>query len=160
MEKIVFLTPDFAVTGQLNAEDFTEAARLGFKVIVNNRPDGEEESQLPNHAAAAYAWRSGLSYHYIPAGKLDLFSDPIVDAAEAVLAGGGPVLAYCKSGMRCAIVWAAASARSLPVDQVLAVLANAGFDFDFLSDDLEEQSLAGSRYAGQRETGVALQEAA
>ncbi|MGO8953749.1 MAG: TIGR01244 family sulfur transferase [Rhodomicrobium sp.] len=146
MEKIVFLTPQFAVAGQLEAEDIAEAARLGFKVIVNNRPDGEEEHQLPSHVAAAHAWRLGLSYHYIPSGKLELFSDRVVDASETALAAAdGPVLAYCKSGTRSSIIWAAVSARSLPVDEVLAVLLSAGFDFDFLSDDLEEQAVAGRR---------------
>ncbi len=159
MEKIVFLTPDFAVTGQLGAEDFAEAARLGFKAIVNNRPDGEEDGQLPDHAAAGQALRAGLSYHYIPAGKLDLFSDRVVDAADAAFAAGGPVLAYCKSGIRCAIIWAAASARDLPVDAVLGVLSAAGFDFDFLREDLEQQALAGSRRAGM-ETEEALLKAA
>jgi sulfide:quinone oxidoreductase len=153
MAKIVFLSPHFAVAGQLEAEDFAEAARLGFKVIINNRPDGEEEHQLPNHAAADQARRLALSYHHIPSGKLDLFSDQVVDASEAAFAAAdGPVLAYCRSGTRCAIIWAAVSARSLPVDEVLATLLSAGFDFDFLRDDLEEQ-------AGRRD-GAALREAA
>jgi len=161
MEKIVFLTPHFAVAGQLEAEDFSEAARLGFKVIINNRPDGEEEHQLPNQIAAAHALRSALSYHYIPSGKLDLFSDQVVDASETALAAAdGPVLAYCRSGTRCAIIWAAVSARSLPVDEVVAALLSAGFDFDFLRDDLEQQAAAGSQYAGRRDDGAALREAA
>jgi hypothetical protein len=50
------------------------------------------------------------------------------------------VLAHCKSGLRSAIVWAAASARSQPVDCVLAALAAAGFELDFLRDDLEQQA--------------------
>ncbi len=161
MQKITFLTPDFAVAGQLEAQDFAEIARLGFKVIINNRPDGEEENQLLNHAAASRASLSGLGYHYIPSGKLELFSDQVVDAAEAALAtANGRVLAYCKSGTRSAIIWAAASARGLPVDEVLALLSNAGFDFDFLRDDLELQAAAGSRFAADRETGLALREAA
>jgi uncharacterized protein (TIGR01244 family) len=145
MEKIVYITPDFAVTGQLSADDFQSAAKLGFKAIVNNRPDGEEETQLPSHLAAAHAWGAGLGYSHIPAGKLDLFSDPVVDTTEAAIAAaGGPVLAYCKSGMRCAIIWAALSARKAPVDEVLARLARAGFDFDFLSDEFEEQAARGA----------------
>jgi uncharacterized protein (TIGR01244 family) len=146
MEKIVYITPGFAVSGQLEAADFEGIAKLGFKAIVNNRPDGEEEGQLPSHAAATLAWDAGLHYSHIPAGKLDLFSDPVVETAEAAIAGaGGPVLAYCKSGTRSAIIWAAVSARSLPVDEVLALLANAGFELDFLSDELEEQAALGSR---------------
>ncbi len=143
--KFVHLTPNFAVAGQLEAEDFPEIARLGFKTVVNNRPDGEEHGQLPDREAAGHALRTDLAYHYIPSGKLALFSDPVVDAAEAVIATSGPVLAYCKSGTRSAIIWAAASARTQAVDEVLLQLANAGFDFDFLSDELEDQAAAGAR---------------
>jgi sulfide:quinone oxidoreductase len=147
MEKIVYITPDFAVAGQLGENDFAEIARLGFGTVINNRPDGEEDGQLHSDAAASLAWRSGLAYHYIPSGKLDLFSDPVVDTAEAAIAGGagGKVLAYCRSGTRSAIIWAAVAARSLPVDEVLSLLTNAGFDFDFLSDEFEEQARVGSR---------------
>ena len=147
MEKIVYITPEFAVAGQLDANDFSEIARLGFGTVINNRPDGEEDGQLHSDAAASLAWRSGLAYHYIPSGKLDLFSDPVVDAAEAVIAGSasGKVLAYCKSGTRSAIIWGAVSARGLAVDEVLSLLTNAGFDFDFLSDEFEEQARVGSR---------------
>ena len=147
MEKIVYITPDFAVAGQLGENDFAEIARLGFGTVINNRPDGEEDGQLHSDAAASLAWRSGLAYRYVPSGKLDLFYDPVVDAAEAAIAGsaGGKVLAYCRSGTRSAIVWAAVSARSLPVDEVLSLLTKAGFDFDFLSDEFEEQARVGSR---------------
>jgi uncharacterized protein (TIGR01244 family) len=156
MAKFVFITPNFAVAGQLEAEDFLEIAQLGFETVINNRPDGEEDGQLHSDAGAAHAWRSGLDYRHIPAGKLDLFSDPVVDAAETAIAdaGGGMVLAHCKSGTRSAIIWAAASARNRTVAEVLSLLSKAGFDFEFLRDELEEQALAGSRRtaeAGLRE---------
>jgi uncharacterized protein (TIGR01244 family) len=142
MTKIVFITPHFAVAPQLSVEDFATIAEAGFKAVINNRPEGEEDGQLPSDAAAAYARSAGLDYRHIPAGKLDLFSAPVVDATEAAIqAAGGPVLAYCKSGIRSAIIWAAASARSLSVSEVLALLAKAGFDLDFLEDELEEQAL-------------------
>ena len=156
MEKFVYITPGFAVAAQLDAEDFERAAKAGFKAIVNNRPDGEEEGQLPSHAAATLAWNAGLRYSHIPAGKLDLFSDAVVDTTEAAIAdAGGPVLAYCKSGTRSAIVWAAASARGASVEEVLSLLAAAGFELDFLSDELEEQAALGSARAA-----AALREAA
>lgn len=146
MTKIVFITPNFAVAPQLGAEDFAAIAQAGFKAVINNRPEGEEEGQLPGHAAAAYAWAAGLGYSHVPAGKLDLFSAPVVDAVEAAIeAANGPVLAYCKSGTRSAIIWAAASARGLHVSEVLALLAKAGFDLDFLEDELEEQALLGQQ---------------
>lgn len=149
MDRIVFITPSFAVTAQLQPEDFAEASARGFKTIINNRPDGEEDGQISSAAAHGHARLAGLAYHHNPSGKLDLFSDRVVDAAEAVLgSAGGPVLAYCKSGMRCAIVWAAAMSRSLPVDEVIAAVTAAGYsDFEFMRDDLEEQARKGAAVA-------------
>src|SRR5690606_32492027 len=116
-------TPTFAVTAELSPSDFAEVARLGFKAVIANRPDGEEEGQLTGRQAAVHAWRAGLTFQHIPAGKHDLFTDQVVDGlANAVATLEGPVLAYCKSGIRSAIVWAAASARSGDVDEILAAL--------------------------------------
>lgn len=141
MDKIVHITPTFAVTSALGPEDFQAIAALGFKAIISNRPDGEEDGQMTARAEAAQAWRHGLRFAHVPAGKLDLFTDPVVESmADALRGFDGPVLAHCKSGQRSAIVWAAAAARSQPVDCVLSALAEAGFDLDFLRDDLDRQA--------------------
>jgi sulfide:quinone oxidoreductase len=145
MDKLVYITPTFAVAAQLSADDFAEVAALGFTTVVNHRPDGEDQAQLASALAGVHAARAGLTYHYIPAGKLDLFSDPVVGGTETALAAArGPVLAYCKSGMRSSIIWAAATARRNSVDQVLAVLTAAGYDYDFLREDLDEQAARAS----------------
>ena len=52
----------------------------------------------------------------------------------------GPVLAHCTSGIRSAIVWAAQAVRTEPVDKVLTALATAGFELNFLRDDLEREA--------------------
>ena len=51
----------------------------------------------------------------------------------------GPVLAHCASGLRSAIAWAAAAARSQPADCVIAALKSAGFDLAALREELEDQ---------------------
>ena len=113
----------------------------GIKAIVSNRPDGEEGEQLLAKREAALAWRSGMAFRHVPADKHELFTDAVVEAMADALAGlEGPVVAHCKSGMRSAIVWAAASARSQPVDCVLAALGKAGFDLEAIRDDLEAQA--------------------
>lgn len=141
MDKIIHITPSFAVTAALSPEDFAQVARLGFRSVISNRPDGEDEGQMLARAEAAYAWRNGLKFAHVPAAKLDLFTDPVVEGmADAIRRMDGPVLAHCKSGQRSAIVWAAASARSQPVDCVLIALTAAGFELDFLRDDLDQQA--------------------
>lgn len=141
MQNIVFITPDVAVTGQLDAADIAEVARLGFRSIVNNRVENEEDDQLPSLTEAALARRHAISYRHVPAGKLDLFTDPVIEGIEDALANlPKPMLLHCKSGMRSAIVWAAAAARHQPVDEVLTRLEAAGYELDFLRDELDAQA--------------------
>ncbi|MGD9669965.1 MAG: TIGR01244 family sulfur transferase [Hyphomicrobiaceae bacterium] len=141
MKDIVYLTPHFAITGDLAPADFAAAASLGFKAILNNRPDGEEENQLSGAAEAEFAWQAGLKYRFLPLDKHELFTDPVVEGMiNAMGELDGPILAHCKSGLRSAIVWAAASARSIPVDDVLAALDRAGQELDFLRDELDAQA--------------------
>ena len=114
-------------------------ARLGYRTIINNRPDGEDATQLPARQAAAQARLAGLSYRHVPAAKLELFEDRVVGGMTAALSDAdGPVLAHCKSGQRAAILWAAAQARGgAEIDELLATLAQAGFDLDVVRDELE-----------------------
>ena len=141
MDKIVYLTSSFAVTSALASADFAAAATLGFRAVISNLPDGEEAGQPSGRDEAGHAWRAGLKFAHVPASKLDLFTDTVVeDMAAAVRRLDGPILAHCKSGIRSAIIWAAASARQQPVDCVLETLAKAGFELDFLKDDLEQQA--------------------
>lgn len=138
MDRIAYITPRFAVSGALEPEDFATIKALGFRSVINNRPDGEEPGQLTGAEEAALAAAAGLGYRFIPAAKLDLFSDRVVTAMQAALAElEGPVLAHCKAGSRSAIAWAAASSHIQPIDDVLEKVAAAGFDFDFLRDDFE-----------------------
>lgn len=160
MDGITYITPRFAVALMPRREDFARIAALGFKAVISNRPDHEDTDQMTGREEAVLAWREGLRFRHVPAAKHELFTDPVVEAmADALNAVGGPVLAHCKSGLRSAILWAAASARSQPVDCVLAALRQAGYELDFLRDDLESQAdrkrwLSGSATLDCREAAL------
>ena len=49
--QIIALTPDFAVSPQLLAEDFAWVSAQGFKTLINNRPDGEGGDAQPTSQA-------------------------------------------------------------------------------------------------------------
>lgn len=141
MMSIRYLSTDFAVRSALDRADFAAAARHGFATVVNFRPDQEVPGQMTSAEAQRAAHAVGLAYVHIPTSKYDVFADDLVsETARILTATAGPVLAYCASGQRAAILWAAAIARSTPADDVLAALNSAGFDLDFLRDDLEAQA--------------------
>jgi sulfide:quinone oxidoreductase len=144
MNRIVQITPHFAVTGALQPGDVARIAALGFKSIVSNLPDGESQVHPTSRQEAELAAAAGLGFRHIPVTKAEAFSDRVVDGmTEALRELEGPVLAHCASGLRSAIAWAAATARGQPVDAVLAKLAAAGFNLEPLRDDLEEQHRGG-----------------
>ena len=55
------------VAPQLTPEAMAELARLGFKSVVNNRPDFEHDPDQPTSAAMqAAAEAVGLAYRHLP----------------------------------------------------------------------------------------------
>ena len=141
MSKLVYLTPTIAVAGALSADDFAGIAKLGFKAVVGNRPDGEEAGQITARESAVAAWRAGLVYRHVPTTKHEIFEDRVVEQmSDALIDLDGPVLLHCKSGQRSAILWAAAVARSEPVDCVMATLAAAGYEFEALREEIAAQA--------------------
>ena len=135
------LTANFAVAGAPGADDLAGVAAKGFATVINFQLDTEPQARSSISDARRAAEALGLTYVHIPAAKHELFTDAVVEQAARVIAGSpGPVLAHCASGHRAAIVWAAAAARTQPVDDVLAVLRATGFDLEFLRDDLEAQA--------------------
>ncbi|MEO6277342.1 TIGR01244 family sulfur transferase [Roseateles sp.] len=97
------LTPDICAAPQLTPEAMAEAAALGFKSVVNNRPDFEHGPDQPTSAAIqAAAEAAGLAYRHLPvAGG---YQSPEEIAAFAVLLAElpRPLLVFCRSGARSA----------------------------------------------------------
>jgi sulfide:quinone oxidoreductase len=44
-----------------------------------------------------------------------------------------PVLAYCRSGMRCTTLWALAHAKTMDRASIVQTAANAGYDISAIS---------------------------
>lgn len=89
------------VSPQLTPEAMAELARLGFKSVINNRPDFEHGPDQPTSAAVqAAAEAAGLAYRHLPVDGG--FQTPgQIAAFKALLAElPHPVLAFCRSGAR------------------------------------------------------------
>lgn len=105
------IAPDVCVAPQLAPEHMAELARLGFRSVVNNRPDFEHGPDQPPQAdIEAAAQAAGLEYRFLPVSGG--FQTPEQVAAMAELLGNlpRPLLMFCRSGSRSANLYAQACA--------------------------------------------------
>lgn len=122
------VTDLFAVAPQLAPSDLGPAARLGYRLVINNRPDGEAPGQPTAADMERAAREAGLDYVHIP-----VVGTPgpaqVAAMARAIEARPGPALAFCRSGTRSIVTWAlglrAAGADSA---HLIACAAEAGYD--------------------------------
>ncbi len=124
------LTDDLLVGGQIGPHTIPFLAAQGIRAIICNRFDGEEPGQpsfQPVEEAAAA--------HGIMAVSQPVLMPPydITDEEAAVFGKlleelPKPVLAYCRSGSRCAILWALSEARRRPFLEVVLAAMGAGYD--------------------------------
>ncbi|MBC7158988.1 MAG: TIGR01244 family phosphatase [Porphyrobacter sp.] len=123
------LTDSVSVSSQIDAADVAEAARLGFAMIVNNRPERESPDQTPGDVIAEAARAAGLSYRAIPVTHSGFSGNQVDALIEALDRAEGPVLCYCRSGTRSALLWALACARRGEQPDAIAQRAQAaGYD--------------------------------
>ena len=126
------LTPRIRVSGQIDAGDVAAAEALGVTLIVNNRPDGEELGQPTSQEVGAWARDRGLDYAWIP-----VRGRPTPDDARALadlMDGETRILAFCRSGMRSAALWAMSEARdpARSHDDIRRAAFEAGYDLSGL----------------------------
>jgi uncharacterized protein (TIGR01244 family) len=107
------LNEEFAVAGQISADDVPAIAAMGFKTLINNRPDGEGGSTQPSAASIEAAARAaGLHYVFLPVVSGALTPQDAIAMRDALKGAATPVLAFCRSGSRSAHLYAMALATS------------------------------------------------
>lgn len=129
------LTADIWVSEQITTDQLGDLKSLGFKSLIDLRPDGEAVDQPPSTAVAKAAAQAGLQFAYVPVQHGDI-PDASVDALTTSLAKvDKPVLLYCRSGRRAARTWAlseAAHVGGMDEAQIEAAVAHAGQSADDL----------------------------
>jgi uncharacterized protein (TIGR01244 family) len=95
------VAPDVCVAPQLTPAAMAEAAAMGFKSVVNNRPDFEHGPDQPTSAqieAAAFA--AGLAYRHLPVDGGYQSPEEIAAFAQLLAELPRPLLVFCRSGAR------------------------------------------------------------
>lgn len=123
------VTDQLSVSPQITTDDVEEAARQGFRTIINNRPDGEEPGQPTSREIEAAAAAAGLAYAHIPVRGMPT-AEQIEGERRLLETADGPVLAYCRSGTRSIVTWAVgqAQAGARDGDELRRLGAEAGYD--------------------------------
>src|SRR5207244_4569739 len=93
------VTDDISVSPQIRPADVAEAAKQGFKLIINNRPDGEEPGQPTAAEIEAAAKAAGLAYVHVPV-RGGPTPQQVEEVRQAIASPDGPTLAYFRSRTR------------------------------------------------------------
>ncbi|MBA3667474.1 MAG: TIGR01244 family phosphatase [Sphingomonas sp.] len=119
------------VNGQIAPEDVAQLKADGVTLIVNNRPDGEDEGQPTSASIEAAAKVAGVDYRHVPIargmGPSDI--EAMRDAMHS--AGDGKLFAFCRSGNRSTLAWAVAKSEDgMPREELARCVEGAGFTLD------------------------------
>src|SRR5712692_4219965 len=132
------INESLSVAGQISKADIAEIAKAGFGTIINHRPDNEEPGQLDHDAAEAE--KAGLEYRYQPVTTGTITRAQVAEFERMLLRSPQPVLAHCRSGTRCYLMWAAT--RVLFNDEsalkLVAEAAVKGYDLRVLPSLIEK----------------------
>ena len=95
------IAAEVCVAPQLTPDSMAEAARQGFKSVVNNRPDFEHGPDQPTSAQIeAAALAAGLQYRWLPVDGGFQAPEQIAAFAQLLQELPRPLLAFCRSGAR------------------------------------------------------------
>ncbi|EGJ11151.1 hypothetical protein RBXJA2T_12522 [Rubrivivax benzoatilyticus JA2 = ATCC BAA-35] len=88
-----------------------EAARAGFRSVINNRPDHEHGPGQPTSAEIETAARAaGLEYRHLPVAGGYQSPEEIAACAALLRELPRPLLMFCRSGSRSARLYQLATA--------------------------------------------------
>ena len=126
------LTSNLSISPQVLVSEIQAIAQAGFKAIICNRPDGEGPDQPSFKEIEQVANQYGLEAKYLPAESGKVRDEEGQAFGQLLNALPGPVLAYCRTGMRSTTLWALSQAGSTPLPHILEASQKAGFDMKAL----------------------------
>jgi uncharacterized protein (TIGR01244 family) len=131
------LTPDYAVSPQIEPSDLVQIKAAGYRTVIDNRPDGEIPPDLQTPVMRAAAEALGLTFVANPVIGGQMTMDNVTAQAAAIAASAGPVFAYCASGNRSSVVWALSQAGKRPADELIGLPARFGYQLEHLRPQIE-----------------------
>lgn len=133
------ITDEFTVSPQIEASDIPDIVAAGYQSVLCNRPDGEELNQCPYDDVAQAAQAAGLEVRSVPIFSgmvrpedLDAFNTALSEMPQ-------PVLAYCRTGTRCTMLWTIAKYSQMDADEILKLTGQAGYDMSGIVQQMSQR---------------------
>ena len=134
------ITEDFSVAPQITPGDIPAIAAAGFRSIMCNRPDGEEPGQ-PHEAEVAEAARAaGLEMRSVPFSSATMTEADVTAFRTPLEEMPAPMLAYCRTGTRCTMMWSLVNYDRLGPETILRATSSAGYDMSGLVAQLRART--------------------
>jgi uncharacterized protein (TIGR01244 family) len=122
------LTESLNTAAQLSADDVRALADAGVKTLICNRPDQEEEGQPSATELQALAESLGMQWFYQPVISGQVMDEQGDEFGRLLDQAATPVVAFCRSGARCGMLWALSQRQVQSADTLVAQLQAAGYD--------------------------------
>ena len=120
------LTTHLSVADQLTLDDLDTVKEAGFRSVICNRPDEEGEPHAQADAMARKANALGLEFRYLPVNGASISDSDVEQHAMLLSEVPTPVLTDCRSGARCAKLWALSEAGKQNVNTLVETVDKAG----------------------------------
>lgn len=120
-------TDDLHFTAQPELSDFEGLAAQGYKVVVCNRPDGEAPDQPTMDEVEGVLAGQGIKLVRYPVNPNTFPGDDLAALGRVFDGEEGKVLAYCRTGTRCANLWVASRSDAERVGAATKA-RNLGYD--------------------------------
>jgi len=131
------ISPFLSVSPQIYVAHVERLAAQGFKTIINNRPDNETDDQPFAEEIAIEAARHGITFLNIPVIPGGITDKNVRDFGKEMGRVTGPVLAYCRSGMRSTCLWALHEARHMDSQAIIQFASTLGYNLSSQKDHLD-----------------------
>lgn len=138
------ITDKVSVSAQITADDLVDIKAAGFRAIICNRPDGEGADQPGFEEIEAAASKVGLAAAYLPVASSGATDENVADFGAVIKDLPRPLLGYCRSGTRSAILWSLHEAQKRPLSEILAATKAAGYDMNGIAQRVADGGRAPS----------------